>query len=429
MSACIGRFGEARLEAYLIPGGERQSYVRHIIPKGFCVLLLVLLSLGRGWADDRIVAVADVHGSYSQFVSILQSVGLMDSQRQWIGGSSILVQTGDVVDRGTRTRECLELLMALEQQAARQNGQVIPLLGNHEVMDMAGDFRYVSREDYASFADEQSEARREQAYKEYRAFVDARRRRREAFGADESAGRKKWMEDHPRGFFEFRDAFGPDGVYGRWLRQHDAVAQVGGVIFLHGGLSPRFRFRNLHEVNERVRSEIRRLDELLDSLAEKGIIWRYMTFREALAEVRAEWRAGTVSTREWKEARKEMREFLGFGEWAIVSPDGPLWYRGYGQDAEKETRRFVEKTLARFNAHHIVVGHTSIDSRSIRLRLANRVFFIDTNMLIDGRGGRTSALEIRNETFTAHYSGGEQQILLAPETLKPVPAVGQGGAN
>ncbi len=403
--------------------------MRHIIPKSSCALLLVLLSIGLGRAEDRVVAVADVHGSYPQLVSILQSVGLIDGQRQWIGGSSILVQTGDVVDRGPRTRDCLELLMALEQQAARQNGKVIPLLGNHEVMAMAGDFRYVSREDYASFADEQSEARREQAYKEYRAFVDANPRRRKAFGTNESAGRNKWMKEHPLGFFEYRDAFGPKGVYGRWLRTHDAVAQVGGVIFLHGGLSPRFNFRNLHELNERVRSEIKRLDGLLESLAEKRIIWRYMTFREALAEVRDEWRAARVSTREWEQARSYMSEFLGIGGWAIISPDGPLWYRGYTQDADKETRRFVEQTLAQFNAHHIVVGHTSIDSRHIRLRLDNRVFFIDTNMIIDGRGGRTSALEIRNETFTAHYSGGEKLVLLTPTPLKAIPSASKGGAN
>jgi hypothetical protein len=237
------------------------------------------------------------------------------------------------------------------------------------------------------------------------------------------------MKEHPLGFFEFRDAFAPDGVYGRWLRTHDTVAQVGGVIFLHGGLSPRLHFRDFQELNERVRSEITRFDELWESLARKGIIWRYMTFREALAEIRDEWGTRRPSTREWEEARREMREFLGIGDWAMVSADGPLWYRGYGQDSEKETRRFVEQTLARFNAHHIVVGHTSIDSRSIRLRLDNRVFFIDTNMLIDGQGGRGSALEIRNETFTAHYSDGQQQVLLARDTLKAVPAAAPEGAD
>ena len=382
-------------------------------------------------AQERVVAIGDVHGSFPQFVGILQQVGLIDAHRKWIGGSATLVQTGDVPDRGPRTRDCLELLMALEKEAPRENGKAIPLLGNHEVMAMLGDFRYISREDYASFANDQSEAHREEAYREFRTYVDASPRRRENFAADETASRQKWMEEHPLGFFERRDAFGPQGFYGRWLRTHDAVVQVDDVIFLHGGLSPKFRFHDVHEVNERVRSEIQRFDELWELLVAKKVVWRYMTFREAVAEIHAVLKARAESGREAEQsvAAREMREFAGIDDWAIISPDGPLWYRGFGLDPETATQRYVDRTLARFNAKHIVVGHTAIDSRQIGLRLDNRVLFIDTNMIIDGRGGRTSALEIRNDTFTAFYSGGEQQVLWAPNPSEAVPAAGRGGAN
>jgi hypothetical protein len=381
--------------------------------------------------QERTIAIGDVHGSFPQFVGILQQVGLIDANRRWIGGSATLVQTGDVPDRGSRTRECLELLMALEQQAPQQNGKVIPLLGNHEVMVMAGDFRYTTREDFATFANERSEARREEAYREFRAFVDANPRRRKAFGADEAAGRQKWMDEHPLGFFEFRDAFGPEGVYGRWLRTHDAVNQVGGVILLHGGFSPQFRFRDLREVNDRVRSEIKRYDALWDSLSEKKIIWRYMKFREAVAEVHAELKVEKSSIREEEQAiaGREMREFAGIDEWAIISPDGPLWYRGLAEEPEGRLKPFVEKTLARFNAQHFVVGHTILDSQRITPRVGNRVLLIDTAMIIEGRGGRASALEIRNETFTAHYLGGERQVLVASGPSETVPEVGHGRAK
>jgi hypothetical protein len=394
-------------------------------------LLLASTFARAGAAQERIVAIGDVHGSFLHFVGILQQIGLIDADRRWVGGSATLVQTGDVPDRGPRTRECLDLLMALEQQAPQANGKVIPLLGNHEVMDMLGDLRYVSREDYASFADERSEARREEAYREYRTYVDAHPRRRKTYGADDPAARQKWMEEHPVGFFEYRDAFGPQGFYGRWLRTHDAVAQVEDVIFLHGGLSPKFRFRDFREVNERIRSEIQRFDELWDLLIAKKVVWQYMTFREATAEIHAELddRAASFSDRNSGPAAKEMLEFDRIRDWAIVSPDGPLWYRGLGLDPGKETKRFVERTLARFHAKHIVVGHTSIDSRQIRLLRDNHVFLIDTNMIIDGRGGRTSALEIRDKTFTAHYSGGEQQVLWAPGPLKAIPAGSSGGSQ
>ena len=382
-------------------------------------------------AQDRTIAIGDVHGSYSQLVGILQQVGLIDANRQWIGGSATLVQTGDVPDRGPRTRECLELLMALEKEAPRENGKVIPLLGNHEVMVMLGDFRYTTREDYATFANEGSEARREEAYREFRTYVDASPRRRTNLGPDEAASRQKWMDEHPMGFFEFRDAFGPQGLYGRWLRTHDAVAQVDDVIFLHGGLSPKFRFRDFREVNERVRSEIKRFDELWDLLVAKKVVWRYMTFREAAAEIHAELKARAESDREAEQAvaAREMREFLGMDEWAISSPDGPLWYRGFAVEPEGRLKPFVEKTLARFNAQHFVVGHTSLGIQRITPRVGNRVLLIDTAMVIDGRGGRTSALEIRSEIFTAFYSGGEQQVIWSPGPPKAVPDVGQGRAN
>ena len=74
-------------------------------------IALLLASTAAGPAPTRVVAVGDVHGAYDEFTAILQSVGLIDSRRTWTGGAATLVQTGDVVDRGARTRECLDLLM------------------------------------------------------------------------------------------------------------------------------------------------------------------------------------------------------------------------------------------------------------------------------------------------------------------------------
>ena len=67
---------------------------------------------------SRIVAIGDVHGAGEAFVSILQRAGLIDAQRRWTGGTTVFVQTGDLLDRGTAVREVLDLLMALEPQAA-----------------------------------------------------------------------------------------------------------------------------------------------------------------------------------------------------------------------------------------------------------------------------------------------------------------------
>src|SRR6185295_5251865 len=65
----------------------------------------------------RIVAVADVHGDGDAFAAILQAAGLIDGSKKWSGGGARLVQTGDVLDRGPKVREALDLLMQLEPQA------------------------------------------------------------------------------------------------------------------------------------------------------------------------------------------------------------------------------------------------------------------------------------------------------------------------
>src|ERR1051326_5260570 len=109
--------------------------------------IIAVCALTLAWAvpaaPARVVAIGDVHGDFDDFVVILQHAGLIDANRHWSGRNTTLVQTGDVVDRGPKTRAALDLLMQLQKEAPHQNGRVIPLLGNHEVMNMYGDMRYV----------------------------------------------------------------------------------------------------------------------------------------------------------------------------------------------------------------------------------------------------------------------------------------------
>src|SRR5687767_8705865 len=68
---------------------------------------------------ERIVAVGDVHGAYDRFVAVLRQAGLIDARQRWSGGRAILVQTGDVLDRGPDSRRVLDLLRRLEGEAVR----------------------------------------------------------------------------------------------------------------------------------------------------------------------------------------------------------------------------------------------------------------------------------------------------------------------
>lgn len=79
------------------------------------------------------IIVGDVHGDLDGLVETLQHAGLLDSRRRWCGGRGRLVQLGDCVDRGRHSIEVLDLLRRLQDEAARDGGEVVRLLGNHEL--------------------------------------------------------------------------------------------------------------------------------------------------------------------------------------------------------------------------------------------------------------------------------------------------------
>ncbi|HEY7377186.1 MAG TPA: metallophosphoesterase, partial [Steroidobacteraceae bacterium] len=94
-----------------------------------CTLLLISTA---AWADSpyrftaphRIVAVADVHGAYAEFVTVLSEAGIIDDAQHWRGGDTQLVSLGDLLDRGPDARKVLDLLMRLEQEAPKAGGAV-----------------------------------------------------------------------------------------------------------------------------------------------------------------------------------------------------------------------------------------------------------------------------------------------------------------
>ena len=372
---------------------------------GLCAALLMVVTLAVA-APDRIVAIGDVHGDLADFSSILRRTGLIDDKNSWAGGRTLLVQVGDVVDRGPKSRECLDLLMRLERQARRQNGKVIALLGNHEVMAMMGDLRYVSPEDYQGFATEHSEKVREDAYQDYLDFVSQHNHARDA--AIEEGPREEWMHDHPLGFFERRDAFSPQGIYGRWLREHDAIAQMDDVLYVHGGLNPETPFDDIRELNQRVRSDLAAFDSLWQSLSKKKIIWKYMKIEEALRQAEGEWKALQAGAQADPELKHDLQQLLAFSSWFVNSPDSPVWYRGLALEPEDNLKAGLDAMLERLKIGYIVAGHTPQADSKINARFGNRVLLIDTGMVF---GGRASALEMRGGRFTAYYANEKPEIV------------------
>lgn len=385
-------------------------------------MLVVFLPFNRAGAAPPeaksvppLVAIGDVHGDFQDFVAILQHTNLIDKQNHWAGGQTTFVQVGDLLDRGPKPRDVMDLLMSMEREAAKDGGRVVPLLGNHEMMNMMGDLRYVTPENYASFADANSEARRQAAYKDYTKW----RARHTALLAEVSPPLElteaEWMARHPAGFIEQREAFSPKGNYGTWLRTHAAVAEINNVVFLHGGISPNVASMKVDEINSRIRDEIKIFDSCRQYLIDEGLILPSFNLQEIAvvlqAEISAELKSKVATN---PDVRSRISQLLQFPNWLSVRVDGPLWFRGYDQWTDEEGSAQIDKILKSLKADHLVTGHTVQKTGHIRSRYAGKVLLIDTGMLSSYYpGGRPSALEIDHGKFTAEYLD-EQTVLLEP---------------
>jgi hypothetical protein len=368
---------------------------------------------------NSVVAIGDVHGDLDDFVTILQKAGLIDEQHHWTGGKTTFVQVGDLLDRGPKPRDVMDLMMSLEKEAPKAGGRVVGLLGNHEMMNIMGDLRYVTPVNYGSFADSDSEKRQKSAYQDYVKWRHGHSALIGELPQPMELTEPEWMARHPQGFVEQREAFSPNGIYGKWLREHSAVAQIGGVIFLHGGIHPSLAHLKLETINSHIRDEIKAFDAAKQYLQNEKVILPFFSLQEMTAVVQAELSAERKSLLPANQQRQaKIMEFLGFQDWLSVRPDGPLWFRGYDQWSEEEGVAQVSKLLEAYKATHIAVGHTVQKGGRIRPRFGNKVFLIDTGMLSSYYpGGRASALEIRNDAkFTAEYMD-QQVVLLEPAAV------------
>lgn len=380
----------------------------------FAALLLICASAAAIAAQPaRIVAIGDIHGSLDGFVTILQRAGLIDAQRRWTGGAATLVQTGDYMDRGAGVRAVLDLLMALERQAPASGGRVVTLLGNHEVMNLVGETRDATPEIFAAWADSSSDSRREDAWRQYESL--ARRRLRDRPDAPDvyRRTREAWLAVHPPGLLEYRDALGPHGRYGRWLRGKDVIARVGSTAFMHAGVNPATSEARPEDVNEQVRQEIARFDAYVKMLVDRRLALPFFSLQDVLEVTAFELKTASAYLEAQKEGRsapapaldgrglREAIAVLDIGSWAILAPEGPMWFRGYAT-WEDSAEPLLTPLLARWRVDRLVTGHTP-QLTGIRARFHDRLFLIDTGMLASVYKGRPSALEIVDRRVTAIY--------------------------
>ncbi|GAX79729.1 hypothetical protein CEUSTIGMA_g7170.t1 [Chlamydomonas eustigma] len=98
-------------------------------------------------ATGRIIAIGDLHGDWTKAVGSFRAANVIRVDGYdiiWTGGDSVVVQLGDVLDRGDHEIAIVKLMRDLHEQALQQGGGVYMLNGNHESLNICGDFRYVT---------------------------------------------------------------------------------------------------------------------------------------------------------------------------------------------------------------------------------------------------------------------------------------------
>lgn len=99
---------------------------------------------------EKIVVIGDIHADYEILLAVLKKADLINDRLEWIGDKTYLVMIGDLVDgkaridnwNGDSDLKVINFLSKLIKQAKQKKGDVIILLGNHEFMNIRGNFTY-----------------------------------------------------------------------------------------------------------------------------------------------------------------------------------------------------------------------------------------------------------------------------------------------
>ena len=235
---------------------------------------------------NKMLALSDIEGEFSAFRKLLQSNKVIDSTYNWIFGEGHLVLTGDFVDRGDQVTEVLWLIYSLEEKAKAAGGYVHFILGNHEIMNLSNDLRYLN---------------------------------------------KKYIENTTLLNEKFETLYGEQSELGIWLRSKNIIENIGGILFIHGGIS----------------APINRLESSIDGINKLA--------RPFYADTTYDY-PPPVDT--------------------VFQSDGPFWYRGYYSETKKASIGQVDSTLIKFNVSNISTGHTVV-SDTVSLWFGGKVINTD----------------------------------------------------
>ena len=370
------------------------------------LLLWLFLPLSSAQADEwhfsdveRIVAVSDIHGAYDALIQTLQVADVIDEDLAWSGGKTHFVVTGDLLDRGPDSRLVMDLIMRLEHEAPLAGGRVHQLIGNHEVMNLTGDLRYVADEEYAAFLDMESEEEREYWYKRFRRDYQA--------DSNEATVRWRFDDKAPPGYFGHRKAFRYDGPYGKWLLQKPIMVVINDTVFVHGGIPPFVAEYGLDGVNVDLKENLHDFLTTRAVLENKAVLSPIDRFKEIPEVLTRKAKAGRLLDIELRTAQMA----IDLGDSPLHGPAGPTWYRGTASCNSLIEGDSLNAALDVVGAQRVVIGHTTTITRRVQQRMNGRIIEIDTGMLKKNYDGSGHALIIDDGELSVVNQDGSQDLV------------------
>ena len=141
---------------------------------------------------DNICVISDIHGNFESYITLLKGASVIDGNLRWKFGKGHLVILGDIFDRGEKVTEILWHVFDLEKQALGAGGRVHLILGNHELMVLSGDLRYIH---------------------------------------------EKYLITQMLTGISYSGLFSGNSILGMWLRSKPAAVTINDILFIHGGIS------------------------------------------------------------------------------------------------------------------------------------------------------------------------------------------------
>jgi len=193
----------------------------------------------------QMLVLSDIEGEFQPFRNLLLASKVIDSHYNWIFGSGRVIVAGDLFDRGKQVSQFLWLLYKLENEARANGGDVNVVLGNHDIMNLSGDFRYVQPQYMANAA----------------------------------------ALNEP-----YANLYGSDTELGSWLRTKNIIEKIEDLLVMHGGMCSELlnRKMSLESIDTNCRpyyaSPRRQIpDTLADFFNAKALFWYRGYFLEPKA--------------------------------------------------------------------------------------------------------------------------------------------------